>query len=176
MVPVRPARSAPHSGFWLLASDFSVCGHAALCVLAQAPRPAAEGRKVVIDAAEPVTKSCLECHLEMHGQPLETAGQGRVAGECLGCHQGLHAQPVRSFVFEGKITFRRALDGFEPGREYEGRPKLKPGNIYLYPERHPRINPGRLTGLRSSWRRGAITCYGVRGARPEAGSGRGRIP
>ncbi len=115
----------------------------------QAPRRnTGEQITVDVDLQGQVMQTCAGCHLDMHGKPVEAAGKGRKVGQCTSCHQALHRRPVRVRLFDARITFRRAVGDFEAGKAYEGQLAMKNASIFLYPERHMHIGPGRATGLK----------------------------
>ena len=37
---------------------------------------------VEVDPEKQVTEACLECHLDMHGNPMEIEGEGLKVGQC----------------------------------------------------------------------------------------------
>jgi len=120
-----------------------------------------QGRMVDVNPDDEVVEACIECHLELHGNPMETAGKGLKAEICTSCHQWMHQQPVNIRTQAVKVTFRHPTGDFEAGKEYEGQMKLKMGEIFMYPERHLRISPGRSLGMKFIKEEGGYFFYTV---------------
>lgn len=132
-----------------------------LCAGQPQERSSVQPITVEVDPEKEVTEGCVECHMDMHGNPMEIEGKGKRVGQCMSCHQWLHQRPVRIRTQDAKITFRRPAGAFEAGRTYEGQLVMMRGDIYMYPERHMRINPGRSTGLKFVTEKGGRLIFTV---------------